>query len=77
MAETDARGTVGALALLGAQLPDAVVPARDESVYGVVWRLSSSALEDLDEIEDPDAYVRRVGTVHGIGLYLVARLTVR
>ena len=27
VAETDARGTVGALALLGAQLPDAVVPA--------------------------------------------------
>jgi gamma-glutamylcyclotransferase (GGCT)/AIG2-like uncharacterized protein YtfP len=42
------------------------VAARGERVYGVLWRISSSDLEHLDETEDTDAYRRRMETVHGL-----------
>lgn len=41
-----------------------VVPAGDdESVYGVVWKISDDDLSELDRIEDPDAYARRTMTI--------------
>jgi gamma-glutamylcyclotransferase (GGCT)/AIG2-like uncharacterized protein YtfP len=43
-----------------------VAPAEGKRVYGVVWRISSSDLDRLDEVEDPAAYQRDIATVFGL-----------
>lgn len=48
----------------GSYRPGAVAsiePKRDQTaiVHGVVWRISTEDLEELDRIEDPTAYYRR------------------
>lgn len=43
-----------------------VAPVDGKRVYGVVWRISSSDLDRLDEVEDPDAYQRDMATVFGL-----------
>ncbi|MEO1188047.1 MAG: gamma-glutamylcyclotransferase, partial [Pseudomonadota bacterium] len=35
-----------------------VVPWKGRSVFGVIWKLNTKQLNDLDEIEDPEAYTR-------------------
>lgn len=43
-----------------------VAASPGDRVYGVLWRISSSDLEGLDETEDPDAYERRTDTIRGL-----------
>ena len=46
--------------------------AAGKRVYGVIWRISSSDFWDLDEKEDPKAYVRKkmaIATLSGDAYY--------
>jgi gamma-glutamylcyclotransferase (GGCT)/AIG2-like uncharacterized protein YtfP len=43
-----------------------VAEADGKRVYGVVWRISSTDLEQLDVTEDPGAYKRSMETVFGL-----------